>query len=126
LRVRHNQFCKTKTNVVNQSECDVGKLYFHLQNQETWFLRKGRKMLIQQRKILSSICEEVPSVHLSKYIQCSDWEQRRVIDYQTTYVVADAHCLLVIFNVFYQNFLVLHKGGQARSEAIIQTIIPSF
>lgn len=97
---------------------DAGKLYFHLQNQEEpWLLSKGRKMLIQQSKSLSSICEEVLGVRLSKDLQCSDWEQRPLTDDQITYAAADAHCLLAVFDVFYQNFLDLHQGGQAGSEA---------
>lgn len=95
---------------------DVGKLYLNLQNQEPWLQGKGRKMSIQQTKSLSSICEEVLGVRLSKDLQCSDWEQRPLTEDQITYAAADAHCLLAIFDVFYQNFLDLHQG-QARSEA---------
>lgn len=95
---------------------DVGKLYLHLQNQEPWLQGKGRKMLIQQTKSLSSICEEVLGVRLSKDLQCSDWEQRPLTEDQITYAAADAHCLLAIFDVFCQNFLDLHQG-QAKSES---------
>ncbi|XP_057826445.2 uncharacterized protein LOC131038134 isoform X2 [Cryptomeria japonica] len=96
---------------------DIGKIYNYLQNHDLWSLNKGRnKMLIQQSKGLSSICEEVLGFKLSKDLQCSDWEKRPLMDEQIAYAAADAYCLIRIFDVVHQKLLDLDQGGTAQDE----------
>lgn len=82
---------------------DITSIYNHLQHKYP-----GRK-LARDTKSLSTICEEVLGVALSKELQCSDWSIRPLTEEQKTYAAADAQCLLEIYNVF--QVKVLKEGN---------------
>ncbi|MFS8013742.1 putative 3'-5' exonuclease domain, mut7-C RNAse domain, ribonuclease H-like superfamily [Helianthus anomalus] len=61
---------------------------------------------------LSSICQELLGISLSKELQCSDWSLRPLTQHQITYAALDALCLIHIFHVFQQRLL---KQGTIQS-----------
>ncbi|KAL1820063.1 hypothetical protein ACET3Z_014932 [Daucus carota] len=72
---------------------DIVSVYGALQNKQ-----KGRE-LPKQNKSLAAICKDVLGISLSKELQCSDWSCRPLSEEQIQYAAADAHCLLMIFDV---------------------------
>ncbi|PHU23261.1 hypothetical protein BC332_08368 [Capsicum chinense] len=73
---------------------DITSIYNTLQPRQA-----GRK-LSKQTKSLATICQEVLGISLSKELQCSDWSQRPLTEEQMQYAAVDAHCLILIFEVF--------------------------
>lgn len=70
---------------------DIGKLFLGLYG---W---QGESV---NSLSLATICEQVVGYTLCKDLQCSNWEQRPLTVEQQVYAAADAHCLLVAYDVF--------------------------
>lgn len=68
---------------------DIASIYSALQYKQTG----------KPSKSLAAICKDVLDVCLSKEQQCSDWSCRPLTEEQIRYAAADAHCLLMIFDV---------------------------
>ncbi|KAK1399418.1 3'-5' exonuclease domain-containing protein [Heracleum sosnowskyi] len=68
---------------------DIATIYSALQYKQTG----------KPSKSLAAICKDVLDVSLSKEQQCSDWSCRPLTEEQIRYAAADAHCLLMIFDV---------------------------
>ncbi|CAM6088539.1 unnamed protein product [Calypogeia fissa] len=77
---------------------DVGKLYRHLHANKSTFMSRGRRIMIGGEFSLTTISEKILGLPLSKDMQCSNWEQRPLTSRQFDYAVADAYCLLMMFD----------------------------
>ncbi|KAH7287635.1 hypothetical protein KP509_32G067300 [Ceratopteris richardii] len=69
---------------------DIGKLFLELCGSDGTCLNTLS---------LATICEEVVGYTLCKDLQCSNWEQRPLTNEQQLYAAADAHCLLLAYDV---------------------------
>ncbi|MCO5591916.1 hypothetical protein L7F22_045909 [Adiantum nelumboides] len=69
---------------------DIGKLFLEL---------CGWDGIPSNSMSLAAICEQVVGYTLCKDLQCSNWEHRPLTAEQQVYAAADAHCLLVIYDI---------------------------
>ncbi|KAI5081787.1 hypothetical protein GOP47_0001530 [Adiantum capillus-veneris] len=79
---------------------DIGKLFLEVCG---WDRKQSNSMS------LAAICEEVVGYTLCKDLQCSNWEQRPLSEEQQVYAAADAHCLLVIYDILESKGLEGHS-----------------
>ncbi|XP_078148346.1 3'-5' exonuclease domain-containing protein [Carex rostrata] len=89
---------------------DIANIYHCLKN------HNSAKSSSKGTKSLSTICEELLGISLSKELQCSDWSSRPLSEEQIQYAAADAFYLLEIFSIFQQSILNEGECGPSVSE----------